>query len=206
MAGVILAPASENTDLDRLIERNKPVVAVDRSAHNHNIDAVLSDNRSGGQDATTALFDRGFKTVACITGIKDVETSQLRAAGWREVFESRSRGNNPETYLRYANSRVDGGFSAMAELMALLEPPDAVFVANNLMAVGALRQLASVGLTPDDVGLVSFGDLPFATLEPRGVGIVHLPARQLGITAAELLISRINGDTRPARTIIVPNN
>ena len=206
MAGVILAPASDHTNLDALISRRRPIVGVDRSAHGYEIDAVLADNAAGGRVAAETLFNRGHARVACITGPADVETSQKRAAGWRDVFETRNPDANPDTYLRYSNYRIDGGWDAMAELMALPTPPDAVFVANNLMAVGALRQLASTGKTPDAVDLVSFGHLPFATLKPRGVSIVELPARQLGITAATLLIDRINGDDQPARTVIVPSS
>lgn len=201
MAGVILAPASSSTDLDAILARKTPVVAVDRASH-YDIDTVLMDNGAGGRAATTILYERGYSRVACITGPRQVQTAQQRADGWREVFTARSRRARADNYIRYTDYRVDGGRAAMADLLRLRHPPDAVFVANNLMSVGALQHLYEIGKAPPAVGLASLGDLPFATWQTPGVSIVPWPARQLGIQAAELLLERISGDDSPARTVI----
>ena len=201
MAGVILAPASVSTDLDAILARKTPVVAVDRSSR-YDIDTVLMDNGNGGRTATTILYERGFARVACITGPREVQTAQQRAAGWREVFTARTPRANPDNYIRYTNYRVDGGRAAMAELLRMRHPPDAVFVANNLMSVGALQHLFEVRKQPPAIGLASLGDLPFPTWETPGVSIVPWPARRLGVQAADLLLARINGDAGPARTVV----
>jgi LacI family transcriptional regulator len=205
MAGVILAPASDHSDLSGLIARKRPVVAVDRAPHGFEVDAVTVDNRAGGVAAATALFDAGFTRVACITGPSDVETAGLRSAGWREVAERRSASADLDAFLRHANYRVDGGVEAMEQLLALPEPPDAVVVANNLMGIGALQVLRAAELSPEQFGIAVFGDLPFSPLAPSGVMVIQLPARQLGFTAAALLMERIAGDDRPARTVILRN-
>jgi LacI family transcriptional regulator len=201
MAGVILAPASATTDLDVLLARKIPVVAVDRSSR-YDVDTVLMDNEQGGRAATTTLYEQGFVRVACITGPREVETAQRRATGWREVFTQRSRRANPDSYIRYSNYRVDGGREAMAELLRMRHAPDAVFVANNLMSVGALQHLLQVGKPPPSLGLASLGELPFPTWEPQRVTIVPWPARGLGVQAADLLLARINGDASPPRTVV----
>jgi LacI family transcriptional regulator len=203
MAGIILATAGDNVDLSGLLRRNRPVVAVDRGPHGFNMDAVLVDNVSGGRDATRALVEQGFDRIACITGPHGTETAELRADGWRQVVEGTPA--EQEMYLRYADFRVEGGRRAMTELLELPEPPDAVFIANNLMSVGALQVLIEQGRTPPQVGVASFGDLPFPTLAPIGITVVHLPARNLGVMAARLLLERIGGDRRPARTVVLPN-
>ena len=110
---------------------------------------------------------------------------------------------HPEEYLRYSTFRVDGGRSAMAELLALPEPPDAVVATNNLMGVGALQLLTETGLTPPKFGVAVVGDLPFTTLSPNVVSVVRLPVRHMGVTAARMLIERIDGDTQPARTVVL---
>lgn len=204
MAGIIIAPATEHTDLDAVIARDRHVVAVDRRAHGYDIDAVLVDSVEAGRVGAATLFDQGYQRVACISGLRDVETAQERAVGWREVFLQRCPGIDPEPYLRFANSRVSGGRWAMAELLALSPAPDAVLVANNMMAAGALQHLAASGNGPPAVGMVALGDLPFAALESLGVTVVELPARSLGETAASLLIDRIHGDDRAAQTVILP--
>ncbi|MGO4593001.1 LacI family DNA-binding transcriptional regulator [Leifsonia sp. 2TAF2] len=204
MAGVIIAVAGDHTDLGKLLERRRPVVAVDRGPHGFDIDAVMVDNRAGGHAATSRLLEQGFRRIACITGPSDVETAQERADGWREVVAG-SGVSDPDRYLRYSNYRVSGGFEAMSELLELPEPPDAVFVTNNLMSVGALQLLAERGMVPPAFGMAVFGDLPYAGFAPKEITVVHLPARHLGVTAAKLLLDRINGDDQPARTIVLRN-
>jgi LacI family transcriptional regulator len=203
MAGVILAAAGDHSDLARVIERKLAVVAVDRSPHGYDIDAVTVDNRAGGRAATQALLDQGFRRVACITGPHDVETATQRADGWRDAI--RTLGPVDESRLTFADFRVDGGHKAMRELLDTPEPPDAVFVANNLMGVGALQVLAQRGTMPPAVGMAVFGDLPFAPMAPMAITVIHLPARHLGVTAAKLLLDRINGDDQPPRTIVLRN-
>ncbi len=202
MAGVILAPASDHSDLQPLMARGRPVVAVDRST-GFDIDGVMMNNRQGGSSATQTLYEAGYRRIACITGPKDIETAKERAVGWREVVQEHAMFERHDEYLRYSTFRVDGGRSAMAELLALPEPPDAVVATNNLMGVGALQLLTETGLTPPRFGVAVVGDLPFTTLSPNVVSIVRLPVRHMGVTAARMLIERINGDTQPARTVVL---
>lgn len=206
MAGVILAPASARSNLDAVISRKTPVVVVDRSMRHYAVDTVVVDNEAGARRATQTLYDQGFSLVACITGPSDIETAERRAAGWREVFTASSPDAAPSDYLRFANYRVDGGFSAMADLMKLPQPPDAVFVANNLMSVGVLQCLRELNQLPPAVGMAAFGDLPFGLLAPAGVSVVHHPAREIGLVSARLLIERIDGDTQPHRTVVLPTS
>jgi len=202
MAGIILAPASATTDLDALLARKMPIVTVDRSTTGYSVDAVLMDNENGGRTATTMLYDQGFRRVACITGPPGVETADQRAAGWGAVFTTRSRRVDAENYVRRADYRVNGGRAAMADLMGMRQPPDAVFVANNLMSVGALRHLVSIGRQPPAVGLASLGELPFLPCESTGITVLPWPSRRLGVLAADLLLARIRGDRQPPQRVI----
>ncbi|WP_433076302.1 LacI family DNA-binding transcriptional regulator [Dactylosporangium sp. CA-052675] len=203
MAGVILAPADDASDVSRLVAHRRPVVAVDRSLARADVDAVTVDNRAGGRSAAESLFAAGFTRVACITGPSSVETAQLRMAGWRQAAARHAGEDYLEDLLRYADYRVDGGRAAMAELLALPEPPDAAVVANNLMAAGALDALHDAGLAPPGFGLAVFGDLPFASFGRRGIRVVDVPARELGEAAAALLLERIGGDAGPAKTVVL---
>ena len=204
MAGVILAAAGAYSDVQPLIDRKRPVVAVDRGPHGFDIDAVTVDNRAGGRAATRSLIEQGRTRIACITGPRDVETATQRAGGWADAVAAAGHPADPEL-LRYADFKVDGGRRAMAELLDLPEPPDAVFVANNLMGSGALLALSERGILPPATGMAICGDLPFVPLTPLPITVVHLPARLIGTTAAKLLLERINGDTQPARTIVLRN-
>lgn len=203
MAGVILAPASDEVDLSAIVSLGRPVVAVDRSTP-YPVDAVKIDNRAAGVDAAMALVNAGYQRIACIAGPAGIENSEERLLGWRHVV-SRQRGSDlmPLEYLQHANYRVDGGRAAMAALLALDSPPDAVMTTNNLMAVGAMQVLGEAGISVTDFGVAIVGDLPFQTMTPTPVAQVELPARHLGITAAELLFDRIAGDRQPPRTVVL---
>lgn len=203
MAGVILAPATDHSDLKSVLSRGRPIVTVDRGT-SYDIDGVMVDNRSAGRAAATALFDAGYLRVACITGPQGIDTADERSRGWLEVALQRG-GFPPEQYLKHANHRVDGGRAAMVELLAMDNPPDAVVASNNLMGVGALQILSEARMAPPLIGVAVIGDLPFTTLDPSTITLVHLPARNLGITAATMLIERINGDTQPSRTVVLRN-
>lgn len=203
MAGVILAPASDHSDLKSVLSLGRPIVAVDRGT-GYDIDGVMVDNRPAGHAAASSLFDAGYRRIGCITGPLGIETADERSRGWRQVVLQRG-DYEPDAYLRHANHRVDGGRAAMVELLSMENPPDAVVATNNLMGVGALQILSEAGMTPPAVGVAVIGDLPFTTHDPTTITLVHLPARNLGITAATMLIERINGDTQPARTVVLRN-
>ena len=91
----------------------------------------------------------------------------------------------------------------MTDLLAQPNPPDAVFVTNNLMTVGALQALAEAGLSAPGFGVLSFGDLPWASLIGPGLTTVQLPSYDLGWTAATLLQDHISGRRRPMRTVVL---
>jgi LacI family transcriptional regulator, galactose operon repressor len=201
MAGVILAPTSDEVDLGAIAQLGRPVVAVDRSTP-YPVDAVKIDNLAAGEAATMAMFDRGYRRVACIAGPVGKEPTEDRLFGWRHVVRERGGETGPEL-LQHANFRVDGGRAAMERLLGLDRPPDAVVATNNLMAVGALQVLAEAGISTNDFGVAVVGDLPLITLAPAAVAQVPLPARHLGMTAVSMLIERIAGDQQPIRTVVL---
>ncbi|GAA0986208.1 LacI family DNA-binding transcriptional regulator [Acrocarpospora macrocephala] len=201
MAGVILSPASDEVDLGAIVSLGRPVVAVDRTTP-YPVDAVKIDNRAAGIAATAALFDAGYRRIACIAGPAGIEMTEDRFLGWRQVVAARGTGTH-EGYLQHANFRVEGGHAAMKALLALDTPPDAVVTTNNLMAIGALQAIAEAGIPPETFGLAAVGELPFMVLAPATVVQVRLPARYLGRTAATMLLDRIGGDTQPLRTVVL---
>ncbi len=202
MAGVILAAASPDSNLDSFLSSGRPVIAVDRST-GYEIDRVLMPNLAAGERATDALVAAGYRRIACITGPREINSASERAEGFRTVIRREFPDQDADELLRYSTFRVDGGRREMEALLALPEPPDAVVAANNLLGVGAIQVLTEHGLTPPQVGVAVVGSLPFTTLSPSAVTMVRLPAREMGVTAARLLLERIGGDAEPARTVVL---
>lgn len=202
MSGVIIATASEESDLEPVIGTGRPVVAVDRATA-YDLDGVVMANRAAGASATKDLIRAGYRRIAYIGGPQHIDTAAERAAGWRDAVAA--AGEIDDDLLRFSTFGVDGGRAVMEEFLALPEPPDAVVAGNNLIGVGAIQVLTEHGLTPPSVGVAVIGSLPFTTLSPSAVTVVRLPARHMGVTAAKMLLERIRGDDQPARTVVLRN-
>ena len=202
MAGVIIAVASTTkSSLDPLIDAGIPVVAVDRLPQNATIDSVLVDNRLGARHATEHLLDGGATRVACITGPARLSNAETRLAGYRDALDNRGIRYD-KALVRRADFREEGGHRAACSLLDGPEPPDAIFVTNNLMTLGALRALRERSCrVPDDVTLVGFDDAPWTSLVTPPLSVVAQPTAEIGRQAAELLASA--GSGRPARHIVL---
>jgi LacI family transcriptional regulator len=203
MAGVVLAAAATTSDVRPLLDRGRAVVAVDRPLAGVDVDTVVIDNVGAGRLATRALWDAGFRDIACITGPEEIVTAVDRARGWREVIEQLSGRSPRDERLTHADFRVGGGRARMAELLDSGDRPDAVVAGNNLVGVGALQILHERGLAVPDLGVAVIGDLPFSA-NSRDVPVVHLPTRTMGTTAGGLLLERIEGHDAPARRVVIP--
>ena len=104
--------------------------------------------------------------------------------------------------IRRAGYKDSGGHQAALSLLTSRNPPDALFIANNPMAAGALRTIRELGLAvPKDVAIVAFDDSPWCALTSPQLSVVAQPAYEIGRVAAELLTTA--GDKRTARTIIL---
>lgn len=207
MAGVIISPSSErSSDVDSLLEARIPVVTIDRSIRGVKIDSVRVDNAQGAAEATAHLLAGGYRRVACITGPRRATTASQRLKGYEHAHREAHLAVDPQL-VRHADFRQQGGYDAMSALLSLPVRPDAVFVANNLMTVGALACLTDHGIgIPDGMGVVGFDDIPWAQLIRPTLSVVKQPTYEVGQTAGHLLIQRIAQPSRPPSTVILPTS
>ncbi len=205
VAGIIISPASEvETDLSRLIDDGIPAVCVDRLPADRNVGAVLVDNFSGSHLGTTHLIEQGYKRIAFIGGPHTTTTARERRQGYEAALAQADREVDAKLVVE-ANHKQDGGAAAMLQLLGLSPRPDAVLVANNLMGVGALESLVASGArVPDDLGLVSWDDLPWAVVMRPSLTVIAQPVEQIGRTAAALLLETIAGVPFANRHIVLP--
>lgn len=205
MAGIVLAPASPQlTDLAAVRSAGIPVVSVDRRLADPSIDQVLIDNAGGAALAVEHLWSQGFRRIACISGPADLSTGADRLAGYRAGLDAHGAPTD-DALVRHGDFHEESGYRAMTELLALPQPPDAVFVANNLMTLGALDAIAAAGLrVPEDLAVVGFDDMSWAPLLRPPLTTVGQPTYQLGAETAGLLLSRIGGYGGSGRTVELP--
>jgi LacI family transcriptional regulator len=205
MAGVVIAVASaRDSRLDALLERGIPVVAIDRRPRRHEdaVDSVLVDNEAGARQATTHLLEVGATRIACITGPARVSTAAERLSGYQRALRAHGVAVDADL-VRRADFKEDGGYAATRTLLAGRRRPDALFVANNLMTLGALRAVDEAGLSvPEDLLLVGFDDAPWTTLVSPKLTVVAQPTHEIGRQAA-LLLATASADL-PARHVVLP--
>jgi LacI family transcriptional regulator len=204
MGGVVIAPASARSSrVDALLERRIPVVTVDRRLRHgwDLVDSVMVDNRAGAIAATEHLITSGAKRVGCITGPARASTAAERLTGYRAALRRAGRAASAGL-VRHADFRHEGGYRAALDLLRSRRRPDALFVTNNLMTLGALQAIADVGLhVPDDVAIVGFDDAPWATLTTPPLTVVSQPTLEIGREAGRLLATA--GDDMATRHIVL---
>lgn len=203
MAGVILTPTSATTDVTPLLERGVALVTVDRKLPGGQVDRVLIDNAGGAEMAVSHLVDHGYWRIGCISGRTEVSTGSERLEGYKAGL--RAHGIRVSRKLiAYGDFRESGGKAAMDELLARPERPDAVFVANNLMTLGALEAIAEAGLrVPDDIAVVGFDDVAWAALLRPSLTTIAQPTYEVGAETARMLLQRLGGYAGPARELML---
>ncbi|HEY7201505.1 MAG TPA: LacI family DNA-binding transcriptional regulator [Candidatus Dormibacteraeota bacterium] len=198
--GALLVSAhAGNPLLDALLERELPVVACGRPlGYERQVAYAAADDRDGALQMTQHLLERGRRAIATITGPLDTSGGVDRLAGYRQVL-----GDRADPRLIEAGDYTQaGGEAAMARLLERAPELDAVFVASDLMAAGALTALRRAGRrVPDDVAVGGFDDSPAAaTLQPP-LTTVRQPLARIAAEMVRLLREVIAGEA-PAATIL----
>ena len=153
------------------------------------------DNQAGGYQATVHLIALGHRRIGFISNAAlSYSGAQDRLAGYRTALAEHDLPLD-ESLMRTAAFLPQTGWEAMNELLALPEPPTAVFVASDVVALGAMSAIRQAGLRiPDDIAVVGFDDIFLAAHTQPPLTTVRVPAYGLGWTAAEILISLIEGE------------
>jgi LacI family transcriptional regulator len=186
MSGVILSPSSGDTEVTPLLERGTPVVTIDRTLTRADVPAVVVDNEAAAEAATKHLLEAGYRRIGCVTGPLHTSTAERRLAGYRSALAD---AVDPEL-IKVENYKEDGGYRAVRELLAADSPPDALFVANSLMTMGALEALVEQNIKiPTEMGLIGFDDSPWLRLMRPSLSVVAQPTYEIGRRAAQLLLT-----------------
>jgi LacI family transcriptional regulator len=199
---IVVASLTNDPLLEALLENGLPFVMVGRHLTNLQVSYVDVDNRHSARDAVTHLMRLGRGRVAMIAGPRTLIAGLDRMEGYFDAYHNRGLLPVPEWVIE-SDFTEAGGYQVMHKLLHY--QPDAVFVASDLMAVGALRALHEAGYrVPEDVALVSFDDMPFAAHTDPPLTSVRQPAQRTGQAAAEMLIERIETHDAKPRRIILP--
>ncbi|MEO5877977.1 MAG: LacI family DNA-binding transcriptional regulator [Streptosporangiaceae bacterium] len=175
-----------------------PVVSLGRSAAS--VPYVEIDNVGGATLAARHLLDQGRQRIATISGPLDLLASQDRLTGYRDTL----RGTGRRSIVAIGDFTRISGAEAMAQLLEDDPVLDAVFAANDLMAIGALRTLREAGRrVPDDVAVVGFDDIEAALYTAPPLTTVRSPMGDQAVATVRLLLSWLEGG--PRDSVVMPN-
>lgn len=169
-----------------------PITLIDRPVPRSKMASVSIDNRSGARAATAHLIEHGHRNIAFITGPKGTYDADERLIAFRETMAENDRPVD-ERLIWQGRFTESSGREAIAQwLDAGNSLPDAVFAANDQMAIGILGVLRERGYeVPRDMALIGFDDIESARY--LGMTSVHVPMRDLGAKAAHVAIQQATG-------------
>lgn len=200
--GLLLVPASDDQSyLAAAVRGGTAVVCVDREARGLALDSVITTNAAGAAEGVRHLAAGGHRRIAFLGDLPAIVTARQRYEGYLGALAGAGLTLDPALVVHGLRepALADGAVTA---LLSQPDPPTALFTAQNMVTVGAVRALRRVG-REWDIAVVGFDDFPTADLLSPGVTVVAQDPTAVGRIAATLLFDRIAGDARAPETRIV---
>lgn len=197
--GILLCSAVACTDSREI--SHTPTVAFARRVHG--LDYAGVDNAQGSILAVEHLVKLGNRRIAFIGGNPKTTAGQERMEGYEGALNRLAIPFDHELIIPCTPTRR-GGSRGLQQLLTLASPPTAAVCYNDVVALGAMEALQNAGIRPGkDFGVVGFNNVPDAAQSLPGLTTIDTSARELGRTAAELLLKRIEQPSSPIRTVIL---
>ncbi|MEU8109251.1 LacI family DNA-binding transcriptional regulator [Nonomuraea muscovyensis] len=201
--GLIICPTAEVTPLvEEVSKGQRPLVFLDRTLTGIDVPSVRADGAAAITELVAHLRALGHRRVAFVSGPGTLSTGRERTAAFLRAAADHGL-RVPAEYVRVGDFRAGSGQRITAELLDLPEPPQAIFLGDNLMALGALDEIRRRGLDiPGDVAVASFDDVPwFNHIQPR-ITAISQPTAELGRLAVRVILDALRGKT--AESVVLP--
>lgn len=204
--GVIVSSASaKDRNLLRLIESGFPLVYLGKWLHDDLL-SVERDDLGGAYTATAHLLRLGRRRIAHISGPLDHQAGFDRLEGYRKALSEYQVAYDPSLVIEKDFSQ-QSGYEAALDLISRNVSFDAVFAANDLMAIGALKLFKERAVkVPEDVALVGFDDIELASFIQPALTTIHQPMKLVGTIAASKLLALLAGKPPKEKQTVVPTD
>ncbi|WP_371795242.1 LacI family DNA-binding transcriptional regulator [Streptomyces sp. NBC_01718] len=194
---VVVEPENTLDHLTALHRGGLPIVLIDDRGHHPEFASVVTTNREGGASAARHLLAAGRTRPLVLTGPQHFGCVRDRLDGFRTVL--------PTDLVVHGDFTERSGRQAVEQLLSAGAQFDSVFAHNDISAAGVLRALRAAGRSvPDDIAVVGFDDIPMAEHTEPPLTTVRQPTRQMGETAARLLLSHLGGTATPDGPVVLP--
>ena len=192
VAGLILPGVGKNNFKDVLGLKHKKVPLVLVCSHLNDISSFACDNVRGGYLATKHLLDSGRKRIAYLSGRKNWVDAVDRFKGYKKALKEKGK-NIIEEYVQWDDGHGNYEEKAIKNLLALKEPPDAIFVANDRMALAAMSIIKQAGKNiPQDIAVIGFDNMPSCENFSPPLSTVAQPIKDIAFVATKSLIKIIS--------------
>lgn len=203
---LLVLPRNSEAYLEDLAKRHFPYVLVDHDGISHGmpVPSIGAENLKGAYEATRYLLELGHRRIGFITGSMDIRCARDRLEGYEKALQDWGLSVVPEL-IQEGDFLQPMGYSCTKELLALSEPPTAIFASNDLTAFGAMEAVRDHGLQiPRDISILGFDDLPQAAHVHPPLTTVLQPLEEMGASAARLLLKYIKNADAPIEQIELP--
>lgn len=185
----------EGNHLKEFMDEGKPLIQFDKITDALDTHKVIVDDFDGAYNAVRHLIEQGYQKIAHIRGRTEVKNSNERAEGYKKALLDHQMEYNEYWLKTCTHINEQEGYDFTKALMESPNPPDAIFCITDLVAFGALKYLKEKKISvPDQVGLMGFSNWKLAEVVSPGLSSVDQHGYQMGQTAIELLIKRIEGE------------
>ena len=202
---LVMPPEGDGSYLRDALPAGLPAMLLNHDETHGEASAVGVDNHGGAQLITRHLVERGYKRIAHIAGPKHNRDARERQRGFTDAMAATIGERGP--VIVPGDFTETGGAEATRLLIAGKVPFDAIFCANDMMALGCLSVLADAGLAvPQDVGVAGFDDIPLAHYAAPPLTTMKVHIAEIGERAMTALLSKMRGtDKPPALQILAPD-
>jgi LacI family transcriptional regulator len=190
---IIMLPSEPSSQLAQLAKKGYPFVVVDdREPLDPSIPSVSAAHTSGARDATQHLLKLGHRRIAAITGPRSWVADEERLNGYHAALVS--AGVAPDARIEIESDFLrEGGYESALELLAMPDPPTAIFAFNDNLAIGVMQAARQKGLRiPDDLSVVGFDDSEQAAVVTPALTTVRQPLAEMGRMAVSLLTRQLD--------------
>ncbi len=178
-----------------------PIVVMDWGPILFASDKIQDNSLQGGYMAAKHLIECGHKEIGCITGPLIRHQAQMRYEGYKRALAEAGIAINPD-WIVESDFECEGGYQAFEKLYQRGKLPSALFVSNDMMAMGVIQAARQRGLrVPDDLSLIGYDDVHIAKFMTPALTTIHQPKYRLGKAAVDTLLYRLENPDTTAQVV-----
>lgn len=201
---LLVLPSDLEGMVSRLRQIEFPFVLVDYQGVEEKVPAVGATNWQGAYNATEYLIGLGHRRIGFITGSMEMVAARQRLEGYQAALRTHHLPANP-ALVQNGEFHIPEAYAAALSLLALPDPPTAIFASNDHMALAAIEALRENGLrVPEDMSVVGFDGIPQAAQVHPPLTTVSQPLAVMGRVATQMLLDQLSDPGKPARRIELP--